>query len=76
MEGALIPIAFTLCLIYFSWGVAKYLKNSDSAKASEQAKNVMLWGLVGLFVAVSIWGIVSLLRNELQIPNYNEVKIK
>jgi hypothetical protein len=76
MEGALIPIAFTLCLIYFSWGVAQYIKNSDSAKASEQAKNVMVWGLVGLFVAVSIWGLVALLKDELDIPDYNQVRIR
>jgi hypothetical protein len=76
MEGVLVPIAFTLCLAYFAWGIVKYIKNADSDKAAEQAKNVMVWGLVGLFVAVSIWGIVALLKDELNIPDYNQVRIK
>ncbi len=71
VNSVLIPLAFSLCLLYFFWGVTKYIANSanSSQKAGEEAKRVMVWGLVGLFVAVSVWGIVRLIRTELNIPN-------
>lgn len=70
LDTILIPLAFTLCLFYFFWGVAKYIRvGAGSEKAAEQAKNVMVWGIVGLFVATSVWGLVRFLKTELQIPN-------
>lgn len=71
VNNILIPLAFSLCLLYFFWGVTKYIANSanSSQKAGEDAKRIMIWGVVGLFVAVSVWGIVRLIRTELNIPN-------
>lgn len=70
----LIPMAFSLCLLYFFWGMVKYIKDGASSdKAAEEGKRIMLWGIVGLFVAVSVWGIVSLIKNELGIPDIENV---
>ncbi len=61
----LVPLAFALCLFYFFWGVAKYIREgAASDKAAEEGKRIMLWGIVGLFVAASIWGIVAFIRIE------------
>jgi hypothetical protein len=77
MEIILIPLAFALCILYFSWGVAKYIRaGAESEKAQEQAKNVIIWGIIGLFVAVSIWGLVRFIKSELEIPNITNIKIK
>ena len=66
----LIPLAFALCLLYFFWGVAKYIRTgAGSDKATEEGKRIMIWGIVGLFIAFSIWGIITFIRNELGIPN-------
>ncbi len=68
ITSILIPLAYALCLLYFFWGVAKYIKGGASSdKAVEEGKKVMIWGIVGLFVATSVWGIVEFIRNELGI---------
>lgn len=70
VNSVLIPLAFTLCLLYFFWGVAKYIREgASSEKAAEEGKRIMIWGVVGLFVAFSIWGIVVFIRNELGLKN-------
>ncbi len=70
VASTLIPLAFGLCVVYFFWGVAKYIKSSaGSEKAAEEGKRIMGWGLVGLFVAFSIWGIITLIRNEFGLIN-------
>lgn len=69
----LIPIAFTLALLYFFWGVAKYIKSEGDGKA--EGKNVMVWGVVALFVISSVWGLVRFFRQELGIDERNTINM-
>ena len=69
VNSVLIPLAFGVCLLYFFCGVAKYIRTgAGSDKAAEEGKRVMIWGIVGLFVAFSVWGIISFIQSELSIP--------
>ncbi|MEK7642787.1 MAG: hypothetical protein AAB392_03245 [Patescibacteria group bacterium] len=72
VTSTLIPIAFALCLLYFFWGVAKYIKSEGEGKA--EGRSIMLWGIVGLFVASSIWGIVIFIQKELNLPKVDNVQ--
>src|SRR3989338_7323739 len=58
---ATIPIVITIALIYFIYGVAKYIQAKDD-DAKTEARNVMIYGTIGLFFIVSVWGIVLLLQ--------------
>jgi len=70
----LTPLAFALCVLYFFWGLVKYIKDgATSEEAAKEGRRVMVWGVVGLFVAFSVWGIVSFLQNELSIPPVQNV---
>ncbi len=64
--GRLIPIFVALALIYFIWGLIKFVIAAD-AEAREDGKHMMWWGIVALFVIVSIWGIVAFIGNILGI---------
>lgn len=69
----LIPIALGLCVLYFLWGIFKYVRTSAGSEKSE-GKSVMVWGVVGIFVAFSIWGILELLRGELGIQYIPDIE--
>lgn len=70
ITNTLIPLAFALCLFYFFWGVVKYMKTgAGSDKAAEEGRHIMIWGVVGLFVAFSVWGIITFMQSELGIPD-------
>jgi hypothetical protein len=69
VNTVLIPLAFMLCLLYFFWRVTKYIRTgAGSDKAAEEGRRVMIWGIIGLFVAFSIWGIIGFIQKELGIP--------
>lgn len=69
VTGVLIPLAFSLCLLYFFWGVTQYIRSGAGGdKAVEEGRKVMVWGIVGMFVAFSIWGIITFIQTELGIP--------
>ena len=73
--GAVIPILITLAVIYFFWGLGKYILNVDSEEGKEQAKSIMIWGIIALFVMVSVWGLVNLIGNTFDIQSGNSIQL-
>ena len=72
ITDVLIPLVFALCLMFFFWGVVKYIWSVGNEK--EEGRRVMIWGIVGLFVAFSIWGIIKFIQNELGILPINNIE--
>ena len=52
-----IPILVLAGVAYFIWGVVRYVIAGDADK-KEDARRVIIQGLIGLFVIVGMWGIV------------------
>ncbi len=70
LVGALVPILITLALVVFFWGLVRYLMSAGGKGGHDKGKQLMIWGLVSLFVMVSVWGIVRLAQDALGInPN-------
>ena len=59
-----IPIVGGLALLVFFWGLAKFILNAGNESGREEGKEVMKWGIVALFVMVSIWGIIFFITND------------
>lgn len=59
-----ITTAIILGLVIYFYGVATGLTNLRSGGTEELRKRIV-WGLIALFVMVSVWGIVGLVRNTL-----------
>ena len=57
----IIPALFVLATLIFIWGVIKYIAKSDDEKARAQAKQLMLWGIVGLVVITAVWSVVTII---------------
>jgi len=62
-----IPFLITLALIYFLYGVARYIMNQGDEEARKNARNVMIHGIIALFVIVSVWGLVAVLNTTFGI---------
>jgi len=56
-----LPIVVALGLIGFFWGLVKYIFAQGNEEAKTDAKKIMLWGVIALFVMVSVWGLVKFL---------------
>ncbi len=70
----LIKLMIALAIVFFLWGVFKFIKEDGDKK--EEGRNFMFWGIVGIFVMISVWGLVNILvytfklnTTGLQIPN-------
>ncbi|MDO8565104.1 MAG: hypothetical protein Q7R67_00555 [bacterium] len=61
-----LPVIAGLALLVFFWGLAKFIMNvSGDEKAVAEGKNLMIWGLVAIFVMVSVWGILRFLYADI-----------
>jgi len=57
----LIPLVIGIGLLFFIWGLVQFILASGSEEAKEVGKRRMIWGILALFVIVSVWGLVQLL---------------
>ena len=64
--NTLVGILIAGAVIFFIWNVLKYIRAADGDKKAEAAKG-MLWGVIGLAVIVSVWGLVGLLQTTFQV---------
>lgn len=58
----IIPLLITLGVVFFIWGVIHYLLNPENSAKRDEAKQYILWAIIGLFVIVSMWGLVQIFR--------------
>ena len=57
---SIIPLLVTLAVAAFIWGVIQYFLYPDNEEKRKNGKSFLLWGIIALFVMVSIWGLVSI----------------
>jgi hypothetical protein len=60
--NTLVPLVIALGLLFFIWGLVQFIFASGDEAAKDEGKRKMIWGVVALFVIVSVWGLVALLN--------------
>ena len=65
----LIPIIIGIAFIYFLAGVIKYVTSGDSEEGRTTARNMMIYGIIALFVMVSVWGLVNVISGSFDLDN-------
>lgn len=70
--NGIIGLFITLAIVVFFWGLIRYLFSMGADDAHEGIK-IMFWGVVAIFVMVSIWGIIQLLQRSLRVQSTDPV---
>ncbi len=65
------PIVVALALLYFFWGLATYILNASNEEKKKDGRNIMIWGILALFIMVSVWGIINVVRDTFQLDDNN-----
>jgi len=56
----LISLLFGLALVYFLWGLAEVVFAGDEEEKRKIGRNHIMWGIVGMFIMVAVYGILHL----------------
>ena len=61
-----IPLIISLTVVVFLYGVFKYIF-ANGGEDKEKGRDFMIWGIIGLFIMVSVWGLVAILSDTLNL---------
>ena len=59
------PILIGVAVVYFLWGIVKFVGAGDDEEKRTSAKQIITYGLIGILVMVALWGIIEVLLNIL-----------
>lgn len=62
-----ILLVFAAGFFLFVWGLVQFLRNLEKGSDNEEGKQHMLWGIIGMFIMASVWGIIALLDNTFDL---------
>jgi|SRR3989338_7108786 len=65
--NATIPFIIGLAVFVIIWGIFTYITHSAEEEKRAEAKNFIIWGIIGVFCMLSFWGFVNILSNTLDI---------
>ena len=66
----LIVFLFALGTLLFIWGIVLYILGSQGDEAKlEKGKKAILYGIIGMFIMASAWGIVRLMCDFFSVTN-------
>ncbi len=63
----IVQLMFALAVVYFIYGVFTYIRKSDDSDGRLTGGRHILWSTVGLFIMVSVWGIIAVLRSTIGV---------
>jgi hypothetical protein len=61
LNSGIIPFLLGLGLVIFLIGVVGYVRAGDNEEKRQAGRDLMIFGIVALFVMVAVWGLVKIL---------------
>ena len=67
-----ILLLFAVSVVYFLYGIVKFLSLESGDKSRDEARNAILWGIIGMVIMFSVYGIIKFLLSSFGIttPTY------
>lgn len=59
--GQLIPLVISVALLVFLIGIVQYVTAGGDEEKRTAARGMIIFGVIALFVMVSVWGFVNIL---------------
>ena len=70
-----VVLLVSFAVIFFIYVITKYITAGEDEDKRNKMKNLMVYGIIGLFVIVSMWGIVYLLVNSFNLDLGKKVEV-
>ncbi|MDQ3089527.1 MAG: pilin [bacterium] len=62
-----LPIIVAVGLLAFFYGLAKFIFSAGDGEKQKEGRQIMIYGVIALFVMVSVWGLVNFIGDALDI---------
>lgn len=68
--GSILPVLIGIGVVYFVWGMVMYFI-ADGEEAKTKGRDRIIYGIIGLVVATSVWGLVNIVVETFNIGGVN-----
>jgi len=69
------PIVVGIALLAFFWGLARYIFAAGDTEKKEEGRNIMIWGVIALFVMLAVFGIVNFIGSAVGIDTGGTIDV-
>jgi len=63
----IIVLLFAVALLVFAWGILLLIAQAGNEEQRKKGKQALEWGFKGLFVMISVYGILNIVLNTFGI---------
>lgn len=63
----IVPLLIGLAVVVFLYGVLKFITAAGDETKRKEGKDIIIYGIIGLFVMVAVWGLVWILLNTFSL---------
>ena len=63
----LLLLLFFSAFVVFLYGTVRYLAQAENDEARRTGARHMLWGVVGMFIMVGVFGIIAVIKRTLNL---------
>ena len=70
INNVVIPLIFAVAVVVFLWGIFRgyiFKRGEEEVKTAHQ---MLIWGIVGLVIMISLWGIINAVANTFGLNYY------
>ena len=68
LNTIVVPVIFSLAFLVFIWGViSRFFFYGGNETKREEGRQFIFWGVLGMVLLFSVWGIVNILLSTLGI---------
>ncbi len=60
----IIPFIIGLGVLAIIYGILSFISSAGDEEARGTAKQFIIWGVIGVFIMMSVWGLVTILYNS------------
>lgn len=60
INRTIIPLLISAAVLYTIYAVVVFIAETGDSQKKEEKKQQIFWAIIGLFVIVSIWGLVAI----------------
>lgn len=65
----IITLAFAIALLVFFWGIFQFINSETSDANRSEGKKKIMYGLLGMFIMISAYGLIRLILGTFGIPS-------
>lgn len=69
-NDTLLVLLLGIAVVVLLWNVMRYaIFHGDTSEGRENARRLMIWGVIALFILTAIWGILSIFISFFNLDN-------